>query len=484
MKRIVLVTETGEKVQYQIPESVASWQEFISGVRHRMNLGQTALIECLVEGGKAVVRNVDAFDEGEEIFVREVIGALDIDSSKAVPSLPESVGLQQTPWGIPAQFVGKKRYAQQQAEEAELSVPGRGEKLRADPDIEKGTQDATNHHSVKLGGKPGCVKSVVGATVLRKAHGGRRCQEPGCDTSAQGGRDRCIAHGGGNRCQEPGCDNSAQGASGRCKAHGRGRRCQEPGCDKIAQGATDRCKAHGGGWRCQEPGCDKGALSASGRCVAHGGGKRFQEPGCGKGAQGASGRCWAHGGGKRCQELGCDKRAIGATNLCWAHGGVCKRCQDLGFEKSSAGAANRCKAHGGGTKKLCQEPGCDKGAQGATGRCIAHGGGKRCQEPGCNKGAAKGATDRCMAHGGGKPCQEPGCAKMALGGGTGRCSAHGGGRRCQESSCSKWALGPKCRCARRRQAIPGAGVQQRRSEGRDGSLHRAWRGQALSGARM
>ena len=137
MKRIVLVTETGEKVQYQIPESVASWQEFISGVRHRMNLGQTALIECLVEGGKAVVRNADAFDEGEEIFAREVIGALDIDSSKAVPSLPESVGLQQTPWGIPAQFVGKKRYAEQQAEEAELPVPGRGEKLRADPDIEK-----------------------------------------------------------------------------------------------------------------------------------------------------------------------------------------------------------------------------------------------------------------------------------------------------------------------------------------------------------
>ena len=72
------------------------------------------------------------------------------------------------------------------------------------------------------------------------------------------------------RCEEVGCDKSAQGSTSRCIAHGGGRRCEEPGCDKGAIGSTSRCTAHGGGKRCEEPGCDKGACGSTGRCINHG----------------------------------------------------------------------------------------------------------------------------------------------------------------------------------------------------------------------
>ena len=80
--------------------------------------------------------------------------------------------------------------------------------------------------------------------------GRKKCNEPGCNKSAESPTDKCIAHGGGKRCNEPGCDKSAQGTTDKCKAHGGGKRCNEPGCDKSAQGTTDKCAAHGGGKRC------------------------------------------------------------------------------------------------------------------------------------------------------------------------------------------------------------------------------------------
>ena len=77
----------------------------------------------------------------------------------------------------------------------------------------------------------------------------KRCRKVGCTQGALKG-GTCSRHGGRNRCQEPGCDKSAQSSTDRCITHGGGNRCQEPGCDKSAVGSTDRCKGHGGGNRC------------------------------------------------------------------------------------------------------------------------------------------------------------------------------------------------------------------------------------------
>ena len=55
-----------------------------------------------------------------------------------------------------------------------------------------------------------------------------RCIEPGCQASAQGKTDKCVAHGGGKRCNEPGCTKSARGKNDKCIAHGGGTRC--PNC--------------------------------------------------------------------------------------------------------------------------------------------------------------------------------------------------------------------------------------------------------------
>jgi hypothetical protein len=47
-------------------------------------------------------------------------------------------------------------------------------------------------------------------------------------------------------CKEPGCNESAvgSGSTGRCPAHGEGNRCEEKGCQKSAEGTTGRCITH------------------------------------------------------------------------------------------------------------------------------------------------------------------------------------------------------------------------------------------------
>ena len=156
----------------------------------------------------------------------------------------------------------------------------------------------------------------------RKIH---RCIEPGCQSSAIGKTDKCVAHGGGARCIEPGCQSSAIGKTDKCIAHGGGARCIEPGCQSSVQGKTDKCKRHGGGARCIEPGCQSSAQGKTDKCIAHGGGARCIEPGCQASARGKTDKCIAHGGGARCIELGCQSSAIGNTERCCTHGGG-KRC--------------------------------------------------------------------------------------------------------------------------------------------------------------
>ena len=56
----------------------------------------------------------------------------------------------------------------------------------------------------------------------------KRCSESGCQASARGKTDKCIAHGGGRRCSESGCQASAVGKTDKCIAHGGGKRC--PNC--------------------------------------------------------------------------------------------------------------------------------------------------------------------------------------------------------------------------------------------------------------
>ena len=141
--------------------------------------------------------------------------------------------------------------------------------------------------------KPACILTISapfqccdrqGTTLL-----GAQSTAPGCDSSARGKLDNCVADNVNKRCSEPGCDKFPRdGITGKCAAHGGGKRCSEPGCNKAAQGSTDKCIAHGGGKRCSEPGCDKTAVDRTDRCVAHGGGKRCSEPGCVKAAQGST----------------------------------------------------------------------------------------------------------------------------------------------------------------------------------------------------
>jgi len=68
---------------------------------------------------------------------------------------------------------------------------------------------------------------------------------------ARGSLGKCFTHGGGKLCEEPNCEKSAQ-TSGRCIAHGGGKKCDAPGCVKFARGATGKCFSHGGGKKCEE----------------------------------------------------------------------------------------------------------------------------------------------------------------------------------------------------------------------------------------
>jgi hypothetical protein len=108
------------------------------------------------------------------------------------------------------------------------------------------------------------------------------CHWPeGCHRFAQGGTKFCISHGGGRICQSPGCNRSAQGArSFFCISHGGGRRCLSPGCTTSARGATGFCVLHGGGVQCKHDGCHKTAQRPTDYCIAHGGGRRCKSPGC------------------------------------------------------------------------------------------------------------------------------------------------------------------------------------------------------------
>ena len=62
-------------------------------------------------------------------------------------------------------------------------------------------------------------------------------------------------HGGGKRCQEDGCKSGAEGATDKCILHGGGKRCQEPGCNSSARSLSDFCIIHGGGYRCAGINC-------------------------------------------------------------------------------------------------------------------------------------------------------------------------------------------------------------------------------------
>jgi hypothetical protein len=95
----------------------------------------------------------------------------------------------------------------------------------------------------------------------------KRCHIQGCQKSAQGKTDQCIAHGGGRRCLVQGCQKSAAGKTDKCVEHGGGRRCLVQGCQKSAQGCTDKCVEHGGGRRCLVQGCQKSAAGKTYKCV-------------------------------------------------------------------------------------------------------------------------------------------------------------------------------------------------------------------------
>ena len=75
--------------------------------------------------------------------------------------------------------------------------------------------------------------------------GGKRCDEPCCEKSANVG-GRCRLHGGGKLCDMKGCD-KALWKEGRCYAHRDvEKECSESGCDKKAR-ALGLCPQHGGG---------------------------------------------------------------------------------------------------------------------------------------------------------------------------------------------------------------------------------------------
>jgi len=205
-----------------------------------------------------------------------------------------------------------------------------------------------------------------------------RCVEPGCNTGARFGYDKCVAHGGGHKCVEPGCKSSAQGKTDKCKKHGGGNRCNEPDCKSSAEGKTDKCKKHGGGNRCIEPNCKASSQGKTDKCKKHGGGNRFIEPNCKASSQGKTDKCKKHGGGNRCIEPDCKASARNKTD--------------------------KCVKHGGGL--ICVEPNCKASARDKTDKCKKHGGGNRCIEPDCKMSAA-GKIDKCKNHGGGPRC--PNC---------------------------------------------------------------------------
>ena len=151
----------------------------------------------------------------------------------------------------------------------------------------------------------------------------KRCNELGCQSSAQGKTDKCVAHGGGKRCNELGCQASAQGKTDKCVSHGGGKRCNELGCQVSARDKTNKCVAHGGGKRCNELGCQASAIGKTDKCIAHGGGKRCNELGCQASAIGKTDKCVAHGGGKRCQNC---IDWIDSRSGCIKYDGFCATC--------------------------------------------------------------------------------------------------------------------------------------------------------------
>jgi len=58
----------------------------------------------------------------------------------------------------------------------------------------------------------------VEAVLYLEHGGGKRCSELGCESSAQGGTDKCITHGGGKRC--PNCIDWIDSRSGNSKYDG------------------------------------------------------------------------------------------------------------------------------------------------------------------------------------------------------------------------------------------------------------------------
>ena len=205
-----------------------------------------------------------------------------------------------------------------------------------------------------------------------------RYKKPESDKSALEKTEKCKRHGGGFRCNELGCQSSAQIKDGKCNRHGGGIRCNEPECKASARYKSDKCKRHGGGFRCNEPECQSSVERKNGKCKLHGGGLRCNEPGCQASARGNTNKCVMHGGGLRCNESGCTRSAQGKTDKCITHGGG-YRCNEPGCQASARGNTNKCITHGGGDR--CNEPGCTKGVRGKTNKCRLHGGGVRC--PNC-----------------------------------------------------------------------------------------------------
>ena len=144
----------------------------------------------------------------------------------------------------------------------------------SNPPILRGKYCELHKVSKKVCEEPGCTKWGIGKIGMCKAHGGRRCAEPGCKKSAREASNKCVEHGGGKRCVEPGCTKGAVDKSNRCAKHGGGNRCVESGCKKAAATKSDKCIEHGGGIRCVEPGCTKSAPSGFTKCKSHGGGIR------------------------------------------------------------------------------------------------------------------------------------------------------------------------------------------------------------------
>lgn len=161
---------------------------------------------------------------------------------------------------------------------------------------------------------------------------------------------RCFKHLGGRMCQYPGCENSAQ-----------------------TQGVTEFCGQHNGGYRCKHPGCTNMAFGSKDLCCKHG--RVCQHEGCDTSAVGSTKYCRKHNGGKRCAHLDCTGPVVRKSDYCWKHGGRMV-CDHVDCERTVSGNTNFCSEHGG---LACSYPGCLNCPRDVTtGRCAKHGGGYRC----------------------------------------------------------------------------------------------------------